>query len=173
MPLVSTGPLRGRVRWRDELRLRRAGGAEGRIVQCRQIRTDSLSCIRAKVIGVPLVAGNRALLVGIRRDQARIDGKAFATDQPLAQAAFHHRLEQMPQDIALPETAVPVAREGRMVGHLAVQPQTAKPSVSQVEMDLLAQAPFGPDAQAVAHDQHPHHQFRIDRGPADHAVKGL
>ena len=39
-------------------------------------------------------------------------------------------------------------------------------------MDLLAQPPLGADAEAVAHDQHPDHQFGIDRGPAHRAVEG-
>jgi len=60
-----------------------------------------------------------------------------------------------------------------MVGNLAVQPQVAKPPIGQVEVDLLAPAPFGPDAHAVAHDQHPHHQLRIDRGAAEATIEGL
>ena len=40
-------------------------------------------------------------------------------------------------------------------------------------MDLLAQPPFGPDSHAVADNQHPHHQFGIDGGPADAAVERL
>ncbi len=39
-------------------------------------------------------------------------------------------------------------------------------------MDLLAQPALGADAHAVAHDEHPHHQLRIDRGAADGAVEG-
>jgi len=39
-------------------------------------------------------------------------------------------------------------------------------------MDLLAQAPFGADAEAIADEQHPDHQLGIDRGPADLAVEG-
>ena len=38
-------------------------------------------------------------------------------------------------------------------------------------MHLLAQPPLGADADAVADDQHPDHQLRIDRGPADLAVE--
>jgi hypothetical protein len=40
-------------------------------------------------------------------------------------------------------------------------------------MDLLAQPPFGPDAHAVADNRHPHHQFRINRGPTDAAIERL
>ena len=40
-------------------------------------------------------------------------------------------------------------------------------------MDLLAQPPFRADAEAVAHDQHADHQFRIDRRSAHGAVERL
>lgn len=33
--------------------------------------------------------------------------------------------------------------------------------------------PFGPDTHAVAYDQHPHHQFRIDRGLTNGTMEGL
>ena len=106
------------------------------------------------------------------RSKPSVDREAFPAHQAFAQTTLDDRLEQVPQDIALPETTVPVAREGRMVRHLAVEPEPAEPAIGEVEVYLLAQPPFGPDAHAVAHDQHPHHQFRIDRGPADGAVKG-
>jgi hypothetical protein len=35
---------------------------------------------------------------------------------------LQHRLEQSPQQIAVAETAMAVLREGRMIGHLAVEP---------------------------------------------------
>jgi hypothetical protein len=38
-------------------------------------------------------------------------------------------------------------------------------------MDLLAQPPFGSDARAVADNQHPHHQFGVNRGATDAAVE--
>jgi hypothetical protein len=60
-----------------------------------------------------------------------------------------------------------------MIRHLAIEPQPAEPAVGEVQMHLLAQAALGPDAHAIAHDQHPHHQLGIDRGPADAAVKRL
>ena len=40
-------------------------------------------------------------------------------------------------------------------------------------MNLVAKAALGPDAHAVADDQHPDHQLGIDRGPAHLAVKRL
>ena len=40
-------------------------------------------------------------------------------------------------------------------------------------MDLLAQPPFRANAEAIANNQHPDHQLRIDRRPPDLAVIGL
>jgi hypothetical protein len=88
----------------------------------------------------------------------------------------YHRLairrpESIPEDIALPEPTMPVAREGRVVRHLALETQPAEPSVGKVEVHLLAQPPLRANAHAVAHDQHPHHQRWIDRGAADGAIE--
>jgi hypothetical protein len=75
-------------------------------------------------------------------------------------------LEDLPQEIALAETPVPVLREAGMIRHGIVQIETAEPPVSQIERHLLAQPPFGPDAVAIADDEHADHQLGIDRGTA-------
>jgi len=62
----------------------------------------------------------RALLVGIGLDQAGVHGKAFSADQPLVHAALHHRLEQVTEQVALTEAAVPVLGEGGVIRHLAL-----------------------------------------------------
>jgi hypothetical protein len=59
-----------------------------------------------------------------------------------------------------------------MIRHATIEPEPAKPSLCQVEMDFLAQAPFRADAEAVAHDQHSDHQFGIDRWATHCAVDG-
>lgn len=46
----------------------------------------------------------------------------------------------------------------------------AEPAIGKIEMDLLAQSPLGSDAVAVADDQHPEHQFGLNRGPAGGTV---
>src|SRR3954463_16269743 len=58
-----------------------------------------------------------------------------------------------------------------MVGHIAVQPKPAEPAVGQIEMNLLAEPTPRADAEAIADQQHPDHQFRIDRRAPDHAVE--
>jgi hypothetical protein len=89
--LVGTGP-RGRVGRRDELRCDRARCAERRIIERSQILLHSPSGV---CIGMPLFPRRRALLVGVGSDQAGVDRKALAADQPLVQATLQHCLEQV------------------------------------------------------------------------------
>src|SRR6266849_8473239 len=58
-----------------------------------------------------------------------------------------------------------------MVRYRVVQIEAAKPAVSEMQLDLLAQSPLEADAVAVAHDQHPNHQLRVDRGPTNVAIE--
>lgn len=76
-------------------------------------------------------------VAGVGRDQAGVNGEAFPADQALGHAAADHGLEQLAQQIALAEAAVPVLGEGRVVRHVTLQPEAAEPAVGQVEVDLL------------------------------------
>ncbi len=107
----------------------------------------------------------------ISLDQAAINREALATDQALRDAAGQHGFEEAAQKVAVPEAAVPVFRERGVVRHPAVEPEAAEPAIGEVQVDLVAEPPFRPDAEAVAHDQHADHQLRIDRGPARLAVE--
>ena len=59
-----------------------------------------------------------------------------------------------------------------MIGHFAVETQSTKPAIRQVEVHLLAQPPLRADAEAVADDQHADQQFGINRGPSGFTVEG-
>src|SRR5580692_3329399 len=59
-----------------------------------------------------------------------------------------------------------------MIGNVTVEPQAAKPAIGKIEVDLLAQPTLRANAEAVADDQHPHHQLGIDRWPPDVAIIG-
>src|SRR5277367_5446465 len=96
----------------------------------------------------------------------------LAPDDAFLHAARHHRLEQLAQEIALAETAVAVLGKRRMIGDVAVEPQATEPAIGQIEVDLLAQPTLRANAEAVADNQHPHHQFGINRGPSHIAVIG-
>jgi hypothetical protein len=75
------------------------------------------------------------------------------------------------QEIARAEAAMAVLGEGRMVRHFARQAEPAEPTIGEVQMDLLAQSTFRADAVAIADDQHPDQQFRVDRRPSGCAVE--
>jgi hypothetical protein len=77
----------------------------------------------------------------------------------------------MAEHVALAEAAVAVLGEGRVVGHRIFEVDPAEPAVRQVQMHLLAQPALGADAEAMADDQHPDHQFRVDGGAAGVAVE--
>src|SRR5262244_2462830 len=79
----------------------------------------------------------------------------------------------MPKRIALAKTAVPIDRERRMVGHLVVKLEATKPAIGKVKLHLLAQPALRTDAVAVADNEHPDHEFGVDRRPADLAVERL
>src|SRR4051794_7600926 len=79
--LVSPSPLGRGIGRRDELRDNLAGGTPRRIVEGRQILLHGAAGPRRIAIPAPILTCDRALLIGVSLDQARIDGKAFATDQ--------------------------------------------------------------------------------------------
>ena len=62
----------------------------------------------------------------VRHDNAGVDREGFASHDPFFHTARHHRLEQLAQEIALAETAVAVLGEGRMIGNVAVEPQSTE-----------------------------------------------
>jgi hypothetical protein len=58
-----------------------------------------------------------------------------------------------------------------MLGHVAIEPQAAEPTICQIKVNLFAEPPLGADAEAVADQQHPDHQLGSDGGASDRAVK--
>src|SRR5262245_54471653 len=58
-----------------------------------------------------------------------------------------------------------------MIRDIALKSEPTKPAISQVQMHFLTQPPFGSNTKAIAHDQHPDEQLRIDRGAAHSAVE--
>ena len=59
-----------------------------------------------------------------------------------------------------------------MIRNLVFDAQPAKPAIRQVDPDLAAEQPLRADREHVAEDQHPDHQHRIDRGPAECRIIG-
>src|SRR5947209_13791475 len=87
-------------------------------------------------------------------------------------AALHCCLEQLAQEITITEAAMTVLRKGRVIRHAALQTEPTEPTIGKVQMHFLAQPALRANPEAVAHEQHPDHQFRVNRGPPDLAVEG-
>ena len=100
---------------------------------------------------------------GVRPDDAGVHGKSLATDklrlQTLADDAFKH----LAQHVAVAEPVVPVDRKRRMVGNLVFKAEPAKPAIDQIKLDLLAQPALRADRIAIADQENPDHQLRINR----------
>ncbi len=104
--LVSAGPLGRWIGWRDELWYNVAGGAPRRIVEGRQIFLHRAAGPRRSAIPAPILPRDRALLVGICLNQARIDCKALAADQTGRDARLDDPLEHVAENISIAEALV-------------------------------------------------------------------
>ena len=89
-------------------------------------------CITEGLVGGEGFAVDASLIQADASDRNRVDGEAFAANQALVDAPLQDGLEQAPQQIALTEPAVPVLREGRVVGHFASQSEATEPAESQI-----------------------------------------
>jgi len=56
------------------------------------------------------------------------------------------------------------------VRDLVVEIEPAEPAVRQMQFNFLGQLALRPQTVAVPNNQHPDHQLRVDRWPADLAV---
>src|SRR6202008_3866396 len=102
-PAPRAGPLRGRIGRRHELRCHIARRTECRIVKGRQILPRGAARGRSKACLLPFGARDRALLVGISDNQARINRKALTADQAGCNTGFNDTLENPAEHIALTE----------------------------------------------------------------------
>src|SRR5829696_9129729 len=118
---------------------------------------------RRITILAPILTCDRALLIGIRLDQARIDRKAFAANQTGRDARLDDPLEHVAENISIAETLVASARKCRMIRDGVLDSELAEPAIGQVHLHFTADQPLRADRKHVPHDQHPDHQFWIDR----------
>src|SRR6185369_7862890 len=115
-------PLRRGIGWGDELRHNVAGGAPRCIVEGRQILLHRAAGPLRIAVLAPILTCDRALLVGISLDQARIDSKAIAANQAGRNARLHDPLEHVAKYISLAEALVAGARERRMIRDSVLDP---------------------------------------------------
>jgi len=132
MPVpCAPGPLRCRIGWRDKLRDHIAGGTPGRIIKGCQILLHRAAGPRRITIPAPILTRDRALLVGIGRNQADINCKAFTTNQTGRDARLDDPLEHPAKNISIAETLVAGARERRMIRHSILDAQLAEPAIGE------------------------------------------
>ena len=116
---MRRGSPRRRVGRCDELRRHLDGRAKRRVIEDGEVFLDRSVCCIGRQTRSTFDAGTVA---GVGCNQTGIDGKAFAADQAFVDATLQHGLKQPAQQVAIAEAAVPVLREGRMIGHFAVDP---------------------------------------------------
>ena len=139
------------------------GRAVGCIIErCQIVFGSAAGCLWIDVLCVPFRTRNRAALVGIGLNQARIHGITFASDQARRHASADDALEHAPKDVAVTETLIAGTRERRVIRNLVLKAQPTEPSVRQVDPNVPTQRPLRSNGKDVADDEHPDHQHRID-----------
>src|SRR4051794_6275413 len=120
--LRSTAP-RDRMGRRTSARRRWRRPTPCRIVEGRQILLHrAVGPLRIAVLA-PILTCDRALLVGISLDQARIDCEAIAANQTGRNARLHNPLEHVAKYISLAEALVARARARRMIRDRVLDPE--------------------------------------------------
>jgi hypothetical protein len=105
--------LGSRIGRRNELRNNLASRAPCRIVEGRQILLHRAAGSLGITISAPILTFDRALLVGIGRNEARINCKAFTTKQIGRNARLDDPLEDATKNISLAKTLVAGTRACR------------------------------------------------------------
>jgi hypothetical protein len=104
-PAVHRDPPRRGIGRRGELRPHLGCGAERGIIEDGEIFLDRAT---ARARRQTRRTSDPGALADVSPDQAGVDGKAFAADQPFVDAALQHGLEQPPQQVTLSEAAMAV-----------------------------------------------------------------
>src|SRR5436309_7371928 len=76
------------------------------------------ACGFSSTLLAPLRSRDRALLIRVRRNQASIDCKSFAADQPCRNARLHNMLEETAENVAVAKPLIACTRERRVVRDL-------------------------------------------------------
>ena len=57
-----------------------------------------------------------------------------------------------------------------MIRDSILDAELAEPAIGEVHLHFTADQPLGADRKHIPYDQHPDHQFRINRGPAHRRI---
>ena len=130
-----TGPLRGGVGGRDELRLDLGRCPKSRVVQrCEILFYRPTDRCRIDLF-LPLFARDRALTIGVSFNQTCIDREPLTTDQTGLDARSHDALEHTSKNIALAKALIAGTRESRVVGDRVFQAQITEPAIGEVDLN--------------------------------------
>src|SRR6201985_1442560 len=72
-------------------------------------------------------------------------------------------LEHAAKNLSLTEALIAGTRKHRMIGDSVLDTEPAEPAVGKIHLHFTTEQPFRTDRKNIPHDQHPDHQFRIDR----------
>src|SRR5450755_2062673 len=112
---------------------------------------------------MPVLTRDRALLVSVGRDQARINCKSLATNQTGGNAGLDDPFEHTTEEVSLAEALVADTRERRMIRDGILDAEPAEPTIGKVHLHFTTQQSLRTDRKDISNNQHPDHQFRIDR----------
>jgi hypothetical protein len=110
-------------------------------------------------------AARRALLGGIRLDEAAIYRQILAPHQPHFHALAHDLLEQLLKQLRLLKPSVPVLGERRMMRDLLIEAEPGEPAPRQMHAQFLHQPALAGDAVQITDQQNAQQQLRINRRP--------
>src|SRR5258706_5654032 len=113
-----------------------------RVVEGCHVLLHSSACGLSIALLDPLRAWDRPLLVGVRRDQARINRKLLTTDQPRRNTCLNDTLKDPAKNVVVTEPLIAGSREHRMVRNLVFDAQAAKPAERQIDPDLASEQSF-------------------------------
>src|ERR1700676_2204761 len=81
-------------------------------------------------------------------------------------------LEYPTENIPLTEALVAGTRERRMIRDSILEADLAEPAIGKVHLHFTTDQPLRTNRKDIPHDEHPDHQFRIDRRTAHGRIMG-
>lgn len=86
----------------------------------------------------PFIARRRAALIGVRRDQAGIDGETIAADKASFDARNDDVFKDMTKNVMIAKALVAGARECRVIRDPVFYAKAAEPAIGEIELNLAA-----------------------------------